>query len=114
MAADRYLKVILTIIALELGWLALKDAGVPVLAQRGQPNPMQVVLTGVELPSRESLPVTLTGNNAVVPVMSARPMQIEQPLIIMADRPLPVENGPRPLVIQSVPAAAAPRPGPGE
>jgi len=40
-------------------------------------------------------------------------LQMEQPIIIQADRPIPVEAL-RPLLIQSVPAAAAPRPGPGQ
>lgn len=112
MSADRYLKVILTVIALELGWIAIKDVGTA-SAQRGEPAPTPVVLRGINLRGQEVLPVTLTGNNAVVPVISGRPLQMEQPLIIQADRPIPVEAQ-RPLLIQSVPAAAAPRPGPGE
>jgi len=114
MPADRYLKVILTIIALELGWLAIKDVTVPVSAQRGEPAPTAVVLRGIDLRQREVLPVTLTGNNSVVPVMSGRPLQIEQPLIVQADRPLPVETASRPLLVQSVPATPSARPGPGE
>ena len=31
--SDRYLKVVLTVIALELGWIAMKDGGTPVGAQ---------------------------------------------------------------------------------
>jgi hypothetical protein len=112
MSADRYLKVILTVIALELGWIAVKDIGT-VSAQRGEPAPTPVVLRGINLTRQETLPVTLTGNNAVVPVISGRPLQMEQPIIIQADRPIPVEAL-RPLLIQSVPAAAAPRPGPGQ
>ena len=112
MPADRYLKVILTVIALELGWIAIKDVGTA-SAQRGDPAPMPVFLRGISLTRPEVLPVTLTGNNAVVPVIAGRPLQLEQPLIIQADRPIPVEAQ-RPLLIQSVPAAAAPRPGPGQ
>jgi hypothetical protein len=122
MPADRYMKLILTVIAIELGWLAIQGSAVPVAAQRGA-APTQVVIKGVELMPREtlpvsvintngSLPVTLTGNNAVVPVMSGRPLQIEQPLIIQADRPLPVETGSRPLLIQSMPPTPSARPGP--
>ena len=104
----------LTVIALELAWFAIKDAG-PVSAQRGEPVPTPVVLRGINLGSgaQQTLPVTLTGNNAVVPIISGRPLQLEQPLIIQADRPIPVEAL-RPLLIQSVPAASSPRPGPGE
>ena len=79
MPADRYMKLILTVIAIELGWLAIQGSAVPVAAQRGA-VPTQVIIKGVELMPREtlpvsvintngSLPVTLTGNNAVVPVM---------------------------------------------
>ena len=51
MSADRYLKVILTVIALELGWIALKDTAVPVSAQRGQQTePTPVVIRGIDLP----------------------------------------------------------------
>jgi len=114
MAADRYLKVVLTVIALELGWLAIKDAAVPVSAQRGEPVPTPVVLKGIDLLPRDFLPVTLTGNNSIVPVISGRPLQLEQPLVIQADRPIPVETGSRPLLIQSMPASSSPRPGPGE
>lgn len=115
MSADRYLKVILTIIAIELGWLAIKDAAVPVIAQQREPAPTPVVLRGINLdPARpETLPVTLVGNNAAVPVFSGRPLQLAQPVIVQADRPLPVETGSRPLLIQSVPATSAPLPGPG-
>src|SRR5262245_35093474 len=52
MSADRYIKIILTIIALELGWLALKDTAVPVSAQQQQQQrdvATPVVIRGVEL-----------------------------------------------------------------
>jgi len=121
MSADRYLKLVLTVIAIELGWLAIQGSGVPLEAQRAAP--MQVIIKGVDLTPKEtlpvsvintngSLPVTLTGNNAVVPIMSGRPLQIEQPLIVQADRALPVENGQRPLVVQVQQAAPSARPGP--
>src|SRR5262245_21493334 len=120
MAVDRYLKVVLTVIALELGWIAIKDATVTVSAQRGQPAavapaPTPVVISGIDLgpERRTSLPVTLTGNNAVVRVVSERPLQLEQPIIIQNDRPLLVETASRPLLVQSVPASSSPLPGPG-
>jgi hypothetical protein len=116
MPADRYLKVILTVIAIELGWIAIKDAAVPVTAQQREPAPTPVVIRGVNLDQtrpQETLAVTLRGDNAAVPVFAGRPLQLAQPVIIQADRPIPVE-APRPLLIQSVPATASPRPGPGE
>ena len=36
MTVDRYTKLILTVIALELGWIAINGTGVPVLAQRSE------------------------------------------------------------------------------
>jgi hypothetical protein len=122
MAADRYLKLILTVIAIELGWLAIQGSAIPVSAQRGAVG-QPVIIKGIDLMPREtlpvsvintngSLPVTLTGNNSVVPIMSGRPLQIEQPLIVQAERPLPVETGQRPLVVQVQQAAPSARPGP--
>lgn len=124
MAADRYLKVVLTVIALELGWLAINNASVPLSAQRGS-SAMPVVIRGIELagPASGMLPVTLTGNHTLVPVtltssntvvrvMADRPLQLEQPVIVQADRPLIVESGSRPLLVQSMPATSSARPGP--
>jgi hypothetical protein len=122
MPADRYLKLILTVIAIELGWLAIQGSAVPVAAQRGAVG-QAVIIKGIDLMPREtlpvsvintngSLPVTLTGNNSVVPIMSGRPLQIEQPLIVQAERPLPVETGQRPLSVQVVQGAPSTRPGP--
>ena len=38
MTVDRYTKLILTVIALELGWIAINNSGVQVLAQRARPH----------------------------------------------------------------------------
>ena len=40
MTVDRYTKLILTVIALELGWIAINGTGVPVLAQRSEATPV--------------------------------------------------------------------------
>ncbi|HLG57207.1 MAG TPA: hypothetical protein VI485_17840 [Vicinamibacterales bacterium] len=98
MAADRYLKIVLTVIALELGWMAVKDTAVDVSAQQRASEPM---------------PVTLVGSTTTVRVASERPLQVEapQPLRVFADRPIVVETGARPLSIQSVPAVGAKLPG---
>ena len=123
MSADRYLRIVLTVIALELGWIAVKDVAVPVSAQQ-QAAPTPVIIRGVDLtPGKpSSLPVTLVGSTATVRVASERPLQIEaprplpvdvpQPVRIQADRPIVVETAPeRPLLIKTVPAVGAPRPG---
>jgi hypothetical protein len=69
MHANLFLRIILTIIALELGWIGLKDFASPISAQPG-PAPTQVVIVG-----------------------SLQPLKIEadKPLKIEADQPLKVE-----------------------
>jgi hypothetical protein len=114
MPADRYMKIVLTVIALELGWIAVKDTAVEVSAQQ-QATAMPVIIRGVEAtPGKPgSIPVTITGSTTTVRVASERPFQVDvpQPLRIQADQPIVVETGQRPLLIQSVPGAPAPRPG---
>lgn len=91
MTVDRYVKTVLTIIALELFWIGVKDTAPPVAAQ-GQLTP--VVIRGIQLPggSNEYLPVGVVGQP--VRVDYTRPVKIEadRPIKIEADRPLRVEN----------------------
>ncbi len=127
MSADRYLKVILTVIALELGWIAIQDTTVSVSAQRGQQaEPTPVVIRGIDLPCtgpasyvncrEEFLPVAITQANPSLRVTADPPLQVDaRGLIrIRAEQPIVVETREKPLLIQSVPAGTAPRPGPGE
>ena len=127
MSADRYLKVILTVIALELGWIALTTTAVPVSAQRGQQAaPTPVVIRGIDLPctgpasyvncSEVFLPVAITQANPSLRVTADPPLQVDaRGLIrIRAEQPIVVETREKPLLIQSVPAGTAARPGPGE
>ena len=80
---DRYLKVVLTVIALELLWLAAGGMARPVAAQ-GAATP--VIITGIHLETGDaSLPVSVRGT---VSIAQAAPFKIE------ADRPLPVESVP--------------------
>jgi hypothetical protein len=124
MSADRYLKVILTVIALELGWIALKDTAVPVSAQRGQQaEPTPVVIRGIDLPctgpasypncQEMFIPVAITQANPMLRVTADPPLQVDaRGLVrIRADQPIVVETRDQPLLIQSVPATSAPRPG---
>lgn len=123
MPRDRYLKIVLTVIALELGWIALKDTAVGVSAQQ-TPAPTPVVIRGIDLPCeggdrtcREtSLPVALTrtANPVRIVAETALPVDARGIVRIRADQPMIVETRERPLLIQSVPAGTAPRPGPGE
>lgn len=58
MRANRYLNVVLTVIAIELGWIGFSRVGTPVSAQQtAQP----VVITGVQMPEGDMLPVTVRG-----------------------------------------------------
>ena len=83
MTADRYLKTVLTIIALELLWLAANGLPTSVAAQNAA---TPVVITGVRVTTAgESLPVTVGGT---VTIASKEPLKVE------ADRPLPVEAVP--------------------
>ena len=93
MAVDRYVKVVLTIIALELFWIGVKDLAPPVTAQ-SQPAPTQVVIRGIQLApsSNDYLPVGVVGQPVRVDV--TRPVKIEadRPIKIEADTPLKIEN----------------------
>lgn len=135
MQADRYLKGILTIIALELGWLALTHGAQPVAAQR-PPEPQRVVITGIQIEDQRAyLPVGVVGQYQRVPTLNVPPgvtvitprTAVEQgpsPLRVTVDTtqaplrvdlPVPivvhVEPGNRPLKTESVPFTPQPRPG---
>jgi hypothetical protein len=101
MAVDRYVKIILTVIALELFWIGIKDTAPPVAAQ-GQLTP--VVIRSIQIPqtSNEYLPVGIVGQPVRVDV--PRPVKIE------SDRPLKVETD-RPLKVENVGYVPAPKPG---
>ena len=83
MKLDRYVKGVLTIIALELLWLAANGLPQRVSAQTAA---TPVVITGVRLTQGDSpLPVSVDGTVIVSP---SGPFKVE------ADRPLPVEAVP--------------------
>jgi hypothetical protein len=98
--ADRYLKVALTVIAIELAWLGVKDVGTPVAAQANT-APTPVVIRAIEmrgirsdaLPVYAIEPVTVTATRPL-PIEAPRPIPImgSVPLKIEVDRPIPVEN----------------------
>jgi hypothetical protein len=112
MTVDRYTKLILTVIALELGWIAINNAGVPVLAQRSEATP--VIIRGVEGPPGKQplIPVNVVGST-ILRVESERPLEVvaSRPFKIEADRPIPVESGNEPLLIRTVSDPPANRPG---
>jgi hypothetical protein len=112
MTVDRYTKLLLTIIALELGWIAVSQAGVQVSAQRNDATP--VIIRGVEGPPGKEvfIPVAVVGSS-VLRVESARPLEVvaAQPVKIEADHPIPVETGNEPLLIKTVSDPPAFKPG---
>lgn len=111
MTADRYLRIILTVIAVELLWIGVKSAAPPVSAQAA---PTPVVIKAIELDTASAafLPVAVVGSYRQVPpgiriiqplttrvdgialAPADRPLKIEmdRPVKIEADRPLKVEN----------------------
>jgi hypothetical protein len=114
MKTDRFLRIILTIIAIELLWIGLKDLAPAVSAQA---EPMRVIIANVD---GGFLPVALAGQTATAGRNPLRPIQIgiagdvsiqaRTPLKIEADRPLKVEAD-RPLRVESVPYTPGVRPG---
>jgi hypothetical protein len=126
MPRDRYLKIILTVIAIELGWLSVKDVAVSVSAQQTQQNAQTagvtpVVIRGIDVPCggntincREtSLPVSVTRTTAPMRVTVDAPLPVDArgTVRIRQDQAIIVETADRPLLIQSVPPTSAPRPG---
>ena len=102
MIADRFTKVLLTVIALELLWLGLNSAR-PLSAQNAA---TQVVITGIAIPGPGSEPET------VLPVSVEGSVVVEttSPLTIRPDGPVQVEAG-DPLPVRVVPEPPAARPG---
>ena len=123
MSANRYLNVVLTIVAIELGWIALSHPAVTVSAQ---PAATPVVITGIELRSDDTLPVAvrefqLRDRNAFLPVAvlgqveNRSPAERFQPIDIRASVPLKVDVD-RPIRIAEpvtvrIPVTSSPRPG---
>ena len=89
MDTNRYRNALLTVIALELGWIALTHTGVPVSAQQ---TPTRVVIAGIDLQPPETLPVIVR-----TPVK----IETDRPISIQADKPLTVR----------IPVTTSPVPG---
>jgi hypothetical protein len=129
MPADRYLRVILTVIALELLWLGVRETS-PTFAQ-GKPEPMAVVITGVRFGTQEytTLPVAVVGSVRPDSIPAGRELPNVQPLsmrvqdavqvewrqafpVQVANQPLTIQSGMNPVVVDVVPAKPGLRPGP--
>jgi hypothetical protein len=79
MRANRYLNVVLTVIAIELGWIGLARVGTPVSAQQ---TPTRVVITGVEMNPDESLPVVLRRADAAIRIDPGQTIRIQEPVTV--------------------------------
>ena len=114
MDGNRYRNALLTIIAVELGWIALTHTGVPVSAQAAA---TRVVITGVELPPNATLPVVMRGvdladRDAFLPVAVLGQIPGAprfRPIDIRAAQPIPIETS-RPIEVR-IPVTSSPRPG---
>jgi hypothetical protein len=123
MRADRYLKVVLTIIAIELGWIAINQAGSPVNAQQAA-TATPVVITGIELrQSDDFMPVGVLGqvrnaSSSFLPVATtirndrtnAVPVAVPLPLDVRAVGAIRIDSD-RPIKVENVGYTPAQRPG---
>jgi hypothetical protein len=120
MSADRYLRFILTIIAVELLWLGMRDAAPRAFAQQ-KPEPTPVVITGVRIGSQEytTLPVALAGSirpNSItshreLPNLQPASVRVPDPILIdtrqplgitIANQPVTVQTGSKPLAVDAI------------
>jgi hypothetical protein len=126
MHIDRYVKVVLTIIALELFWIGIKDTA-PAVSAQAQPAPTPVVIRGIEVDGPESgfLPVAIVGGYRQIPQRARNAVDrlsaditADRAIRVESERPLDVTvqgtvrvEAERPLKIESVPYTPAQRPG---
>lgn len=120
MATDRYIKIVLTVIACELLWLGLRESAPPVQAQAA---PTPVVITGIDIDRADAgyVPVVIAGMTAQVPqaygpFVTGLRAQVEvdsrRPVRITTAEALTVQTTPgRPLLVESIPARPGERPG---
>ena len=123
MTTSRYLNAVLTLIAVELGFIALSHSGVPVSAQT---QATRVIITGVDMQRNAALPVSVRGvelidRKAYLPVglygqLDAPPDTAPfRPIETRAITPIKIEGSVRveadpPLKVQ-IPVVTSPRPG---
>jgi hypothetical protein len=125
MHIDRYVKIVLTIIAVELLWIGLKDGAPAVVAQA---QPQGVVIRGIDISGPEAgfLPVAVVGSYRRIPAASrdavdrlTTEITSDRAINVETARPLDVTvqgtvrvTAERPLRVESVPYT--PSKGPGE
>ena len=112
MVADRYVKLVLTVIALELLWLGLRDA--PAAHAQQKAAPMEVVVTGVRIGQQghSMLPVVVMGGAQRLPgisdVRGVEPLVVRIPAPIQTQvqgpltlsQPLTVRTATEPLIVR--------------
>ena len=123
MTTSRYLNAVLSLIAVELGFMALNHSGVPVSAQT---QATRVVITGVDMQRNATLPISVRGidlidRKAYLPVglygqldappdtAGFRPIETRAMTAIKIEGAVRVEADP-PLKVQ-IPVVTSPRPG---
>jgi hypothetical protein len=118
--SDRYLRFILTMIAVELLWLGMRDTAAPALAQQ-KPEPTEVVITGVRIGKQEytTLPVAVAGSirphsipaYRELPNLQAATVRVSDPIVIdtrqplgitIANQPVTVQTGVKPLAVDAI------------
>jgi hypothetical protein len=113
--SDRYLRIVLTVIAVELAWIGVKDV-VPTPASAQSPAGNRVVIAGVDMPTRSQyLPVAVAGTvtGATSPPWAALDQlhtDLRGTISARIVEPIRIDTS-RPLDVKSVMAEGAPRPG---
>jgi len=126
MHIDRYVKVVLTVIAIELFWIGIKDTAPPVSAQ-AQAAPTPVIIRGIDVSGPEAgfLPVAVVGGYRQIPSRARESVDrlttevtAERAIRVESERPLDVTvqgtvrvEAERPLRVESVPYTPSQRPG---
>lgn len=111
---DRYLKIILTVIALELGWIGFNLTVPPVAAQA---NAQSVILRGIDLNADAYLPVGVVGAYrqvppSAIPTMDRLTVRVDAsaPLNVRTVAPVEIDNR-RPVKVENVGYTPGQRPG---
>jgi hypothetical protein len=112
---DRYLKIILTIIALELGWIGFNQTMPPVSAQG---NATPVILRGIDLGSPDAyLPVGVVGAYrqvppSAIPTMDRLTVRVDAsaPLNVRTIAPVEIDNR-KPIKVENVGYTPGQKPG---
>jgi hypothetical protein len=113
--ADRYLRIILTIIALELGWIGLNQTMAPVAAQA---NATPVILRGIDLGNSDAyLPVGVIGAYrqvppTAIPTMERLTVRVEAGATLNVRTVAPVEiDNRKPVKVENVGYTPGQKPG---